>query len=67
MGKLIKAMLAPLVAFLFSILVAHYPNFPLDGKTFFALILWIISLFYSGIQVKSWHVTWKNRDAYRRH
>ncbi len=67
MGNLIKALLAPLVAFLYSVLIAHYPNFPLDGKMVLALILWFISLFYSGIQIKALHTEWKKRKMYLKH
>ena len=61
MAKLIKAVLAPIIAFLYSVIIAHYPNFPIDAKTLLALVLWIISLFYSGLKVKDYHV-WRTEQ-----
>jgi len=58
---LLKSILAPLVAFLYSILVAHYPDFPLQSKDILALLLWLIGLWYSGAKAKTFHLKRKNK------
>ena len=50
---LIKALLVPAVAFLFSLFIARFPDFPLDSKQVLAVILWVVGLLYSGAKLKS--------------
>ena len=51
---LLKAVLAPVIALLYSILIAHWPDFPLKSADLLALVLWLLSLIYSGHKVSSY-------------
>ena len=53
--RLLKALIAALVPVLYSLLKAHYPDFPLESDQVLALILWIVGLLIGGWQLAKFH------------
>lgn len=45
---LLKSVLGPLVAYLYTQLISHYPSFPMFDEDFVAVILWIVGLVVGG-------------------
>jgi len=54
MKELLKSTIGLLVAFFYSMLKAHYPNFPLDNDAVLSLILWALGFAVGGWQVRNY-------------
>lgn len=60
---MLKIFLGALLPALFTQLVSHYPDFPLDGSDFTAIILWIVGLLVGGWGMASMYMKARIKKA----
>jgi len=56
MKELLKGIIGLVIAFLYSLLIKQYPDFPLGVGQIIALILWIVGLLIGGWQAKLYFI-----------
>jgi len=57
--QIISAIIAIAVPILFSLLVAKYPNFPLNLESVTSLIVWVAGLFIAGAKLRDAQMFYK--------
>jgi len=60
---ILKVFLGALLPTLFTMLVSHYPDFPLFGEDFVAIIMWIVGLVVGGWGLNAMYVKTKLKKA----